>query len=116
MLSPLIRFLKKRISYSFLLQLIIGIIILVSNVTASCALSNKIMRFTMPGMENERTVKFVFILLHLMIIVYFTMITRFLVQRVLNDIPLVQTILSLIGPTIGGASLFYSPFLKALVS
>jgi hypothetical protein len=116
MLLYLYRFLKERFSFFFLVEMIIGIIILVGSVTGSAIISNKVMTITIPSLQNHTIGKYVFILLHLLIIVYFIVIIRFVVQHFIKDKALNQTILSLIGPTIGGASLFYSSFLRSIVA
>ena len=110
-LAQFAKFLSKKMSVDFLFQLTFGVIILVAGVIFSCIISNNITK----GLTASNTnISYLVILLHIMIIVFCVMIVRFILQRALTDIPLTQTILSLIGPTIGAASLFYSPFIKGI--
>jgi hypothetical protein len=110
--AQLLSFIRRKNSSNFLGQLTIGIIILVSGVTFGCWFSNHIMQLFIKDLTHINPV---FILLHLMIIIYLVMLTRFIVQRVLKDKQLAQSILSLIGPTIGASSLYYSAYLKQIV-
>ena len=111
----LILFIKEKFSINFLYELCLSIIILVLGVVSSCILSNNITKLINYNNKNTN-INYLLLLIHFIIIVFFIIIIRYILNYMITDKDVLNSVLTLTGPTIGASSLFYSKILTDFVN
>ena len=94
-------------------ELVVGTGILLISVAASVLASNFLTKLLFPKQEGYINILIVFI--HVILIVAFTLIGRYILTKYITNSLILNSILALTGPLIGSTSLFINPVYGAFI-
>ncbi len=90
-------------------EIFIGIFLIIFGVLLSVTIAN-----AFSNVLKKYINKYILFILHIFIIVGFIMLLRINVKKVIINKDVFDSIVSTIGPIIGGVSFYFSPFVKSL--
>ena len=104
--------LAKLVNGSIMVQLIIGILTSIFITILICCTANNITAFLNKFLYDYQTI---LIIIHLSMIVVAVMAFRLILNMVITDQDVFQTIFCIIGPTITATSAFFIPYVKSKI-
>ena len=99
-------------------ETVFGSILIIFGIVYSIVFANIITNTIFPNIKNEnnKSIKFIMLCIHIIIILLFIMIIRFLAPYFILNRLILDGIFSFIGPTIAASSLYYISDIKTLIS